>query len=109
MAVRMGGSLGNIKVPEEVGGETQLVTKLKAVGVITGQGADGSDTITITADGTKTLAQLVQENAVFSQITSAVPDPQVSQQAGLAHVPAAGVELKVTVAFSAQSIEAPPE
>jgi hypothetical protein len=104
----MGGSLGNIKVPEEVGGETVLVTKLKAVGVITGQGGDGSDTITITADGVKTLAQLVQENAVFTEITSAVPDPATPGEAGLAHVPANGTQLKVTVAFSAQSIEDPP-
>lgn len=108
MAVRMGGSLRNIKVPEEVEGETVLVDKVKATGVITGVGGDGSDTIKITADGVKTVAQLVQENVVFTEITSAVPDPEVSDQRGLAHVPDAGTEVEVVVAFRAQSIEPAP-
>lgn len=105
MAVRMGGSLNNIKVPEEIEGEKVMVDKRKAIGVMTGVGSDGSDTITVTADGVKSVAQLVQEQAVFGELQSAVPDPEMADQAGLAHVPATGTDVKVVIAFHAQSIE----
>jgi hypothetical protein len=108
MAVRMGGTLGNIKVPEEVAGETVLVTKLKALGVITGVGADGSDTVEVDADGVKTVAQLVQENATFADMTGVVPDPLVDGEKGLAHVPAPGSKVRFVLAFRAQCIEDPP-
>ena len=90
MAVKMSGRLKNVKI--------EGATRVKAVGVVSTVQDNGAG-MQLVADGTKTLAQLVQDHAAFVEVETAVPDSEVSSERGLAHVPPAGTVVDFLVAL----------